>query len=284
MILRHLKPIFVFVLVLTAVAACSKKKPQIPTYIRIDSFSFQTNASLPANVATTHDVQYILIYLDGGYSGVYKLPANIPVSIDDKYKEMIVKPGVVATGLTHLGGGYPFYNADTLVLAADPGKTATYTPVTSYTSNSLFRIISNFDTVGGINATFQLASGTARLQNNGLNNGIISLHLPADTLSEDSSVANIQVGNRYAFIEFDYKTDIPFSVGLGADTGHGSNFKYYFRSIDTVSHWQKYYLSVYDFAGKFPADHYKLYFKAALPSGLSSGAVLIDNIQMVYLN
>ena len=113
--------------------------------------------------------------------------------------------------------------------------------------------------------------------------GSITLSLPNDTLSEDSSLVNfpLTVGLD-AYIELDYKNTIPFYLGVQANLYNLYSQKIYLSGVNPVDNWRKFYLSLKDFVGQYKATSYTLFIKTYLTDGHSSGKVLLDNVQLVY--
>ena len=262
--------------------SCTKKDTSlIPTYVHIDSFAFNPVASLPADVANTHQINSVWAFYNNSPIGVFDLPANIPVITNGNGK-LTLRPGISVSGLNNFLATYPFYTSDTSTLIPQPGKTITYLPTTSYYTSTKFSFISKFEPSTG--TRFKLVSGSVPMTINGDKNGVITLTAPNDTLSEDSSYAQFAIPlNKDAYIEFDYKCTVPFAVGLRANLASIYTI-YYLAGIYPSDHWQKFYLSVKDFEAQYQATNYSFYIKTALPAGETTGTVMIDNIQLVYFD
>ena len=263
--------------------ACKKESGPVPTYIHIDSFGFSGRASLPAGIATTHQITAVWVYYNNNPVGVFDLPATIPIITSGTSGQVALRPGVANVGLNNFMTPYPFYTADTFTLTTQPGKVVAHTPVCGFASAAQFQLISNFDTT--MSTGFKAVDGTVGVGVNADQNGVITLSMPVDTLAEDSSRQQFSINyNKDAFIEFDYKNTIPFAVGLRANLANLVYFKYYLGGVYASDKWQKFYLSVRDFAAQYKGDKYNFYIKASLPDGTNSGTILLDNIQLVYFN
>ena len=263
-----------------AVISCTtnKDKGLIPTYIHVDSFAFATAPSSLQHIATSHQINSVWAYYNNSPIGVFDLPANIPVLANGTGK-LTLRPGISVSGLNNFLATYPFYSSDTSTFNSQPGKTIQFIPKTTYYSSTRCSVIANFDS--NVAAPFKVDAGTGIDCIGGI--GSVSLS-GKDTFSEIGSLAQFTIPlGKDAYIEFDYKCTIPFSVGLKASLGTLFT-KFYLAGIYPSDHWQKFYLSVKDFDAQYQATGYNFYLKTELPGAQSSGTVLIDNIQLVYFD
>ncbi len=275
--------LLIILLGLAGISCTQKDSNLVPTYIHVDSFAVTTSASLPADVAYTHQINSVWAYYNNNPIGVFDLPANIPVITNGNSTGVLtLRPGISVAGLNNFLATYPFYTSDTSTLVSQPGKTIQYLPKTTYYSSTKFNFISKFEPSTG--TRFKLVDGTVPITINSDRNGLITLTAPTDTLSEDSSSVQFSIPlGKDAYIEFDYKCTVPFAVGLRASLA-SIYTKYYLAGIYPSDHWQKFYLSVKDFEAQYQATTYNMYIKTVLPTGETSGTVLIDNIQLVYFD
>ncbi len=267
--------LLLFVLISMGVGCKKKETAPIPTYIHIDSFTFTPG---PNSKSSSSQITAVWAYYNNEPLGVFDLPATIPVIANGTGK-LTLRPGIAVDGFNNFMTPYPFYRGDTSSFVATPGQTINYTPHTTHYQATRFTLISDFGIAG---SQFGLSSGSVRLiANNQV--GEITLTGPNDTLSEDSSFVNFPIPlNKDAYIELDYKCDVPFYVGLRADLSGIIFQKYYLGGINPSTHWQKFYLAVKDFEAQYKATGYNVFIKAVLPAGQSTGKVYLDNIQLVY--
>jgi hypothetical protein len=262
---------------------CSNKTQQVPpTYVHVDSFSFGPRPTLSAT--GSHQITEVWAYYNDAAVGVFDLPCTFPVITNGSVGQLELSPGVVVDGLNDFLIAYPFYSIDTFTLTTQPGKIVTHEPKTDYFSDIKYTILSSFEG----NLGFGLYSGnkqitTTHLEQNvfeGGASGIITLTSPTDTSEDSSHFFVIPTG--YSFIEFNYKSDVQFYVGLGAnESSIVSSSPYYLSGINPSSTWQKFYLTTQDFASHYQGTSYNLYIKTYLLPGATSGTVLLDNIQLV---
>jgi hypothetical protein len=257
-------------------------KEQTPTYIHIDSFKFDNKLS---DVYYSNQVTCISVYYNNHTIGFFDLPATIPIIASGK-GQLEVWPGIAVNGLNNLNSAYPFYTIDTSNFIAQPGKIINYTPHTGYFKE--VKIPWSADFAG--------ATGFARKAGNreittvtadslvfaGGGTGSILLTSPGDSSIDSSTVAFAIPHTNTAYIEFYYKSSVPFYVGLQAKLTNDIMMQEYFLAgIKPSDQWKKFYLNVADYNGQYQATSYIFYIKTVLPDGQPYGRLLIDNIQLV---
>lgn len=261
---------------------CKKEGSSVPTYVHIDSFKFIPSPLVPSGVANSTQITAVWAYYNNNPIGVFDLPATIPVIASDN-GVLTLRPGIAVSGFNNFMAPYPFYESDTSTLAPQPGKTVNYQPKTTYYPDCRFNFISSFDPFTG--SKFATVNNTVPIIATSTGIGQITLSGPKDTLAEDSSTVSFQIPlNKDAYIELDYKCDIPFYIGLRANLAGLVFTKYYLAGVYPSDHWQKFYLAIKDFEAQYQATDYTLFIKASLPDTSGTGTVLLDNIQMVYFN
>ncbi len=258
---------------------------QTPTYIHVDSFSFKYNSAVP--FTTSHDIRTVWAYYNDNAIGAFDLPATFPVITNGTRHKLTLAPGIVVSGFNNNLSGYSFYTLDTSSFVPDPGKVITYVPKTSFYSTTKIQLVSNFDygltNLSKCGGNRDILIDTARadlFEGHGVGN--ISLIAVGDS-SIDSTVFNYIIPyGQTAFLEFNYKSTIPFYVGMQAfESGIKSSVAYQ-TGVNPSANWAKFYLPLHDFIATYTGSGgYKFYFKAVLAEGQSSGVLLLDNIQIV---
>jgi len=261
-------------------------KEQIPTYIHIDTFRFDVNPLLP-NISTSHLINSVCVYYNNNLIGSYDLPATFPIKTagDSGTGKLEIAPGIAVNGQNNLLDIYPFYQIDTSTFTIQPGKIINHLPRTLYYTGAKVTKISDFE--GPVN--FSLSAGQIPMVKvtdpaivfEGAASGSISLNAVGDSSVDSSTVASFVIPEGAAFVEFNYKSDVPFYVGLQANYNTIHSTPYYLVGISPISHWQKFYVNVATFAATYKATTYTLYIKAVLAEGQTSGRLLLDNIQLV---
>ncbi len=254
---------------------------KVPTYIHVDSFTF--NSYLPG-VTTSHNIVAVSAYYNNSAIGFFDLPATIPV-LADGHGVLELYPVVPVDGLNSINVAYPFYRIDTFSFDPQPGKIIYCHPQTGFTSVTKVNKYSDFSgntffARWGGNKDLTLASDDS-LKFDGTPTGTVVLSAAGDS-SIDSSTIVFPIPAGQAFLEFDYKSEVPFYVGMqGLLGGIVSSQPYYLMGVKPSSTWKKFYINAADFNGQLRADEYRLYLKINLGDGQTRGRFLIDNIQLV---
>lgn len=252
-------------------------KETTPTYIHIDSFRTPPNFS--------HKITAVWVYYNNSPIGVFDLPATFPVMATGTGK-LLFAPGVPVDGQYSQMTNYPFYTQDTLSINAQPGGVITYQPFTNYYPTLKMYTISNFD--NGVTG-FSKAAGNIAIQYGNVDSlsfdggyGAIYLNAVGDS-SVDSTVNTFSIpAGVPAFIEFNYRTTVPFQLGLeGTLAGLVSTGPYFLAGVKPYDQWQKFYLNAQAFATQYNATYYHFYIKSSLGQGQTSGRMLIDNIKLI---
>jgi hypothetical protein len=87
---------------------------------------------------------------------------------------------------------------------------------------------------------------------------------------------------REAFIEINYKCNVPFQVGLRT-TKLGVDISQSVLTVNPKEEWNKLYISIGDDVSTLLTGTYKVILYAKLPANQTSGFVLVDNIKVLYL-
>lgn len=252
---------------------------QVPTYVHIDSFSF---SATPNSGSTSHKISSVWVYFDNQIVGAFDLPANIPVLGSGKGK-LLVMPGITYSGLNDVQYPYPYYTTDTMTLQTGTGLTVNFTPKTHYITDSLLNLtIEDFENSNSfINYTGD--TNVVRVHDSTLVfEGQYSGYIFLKTADYSESILNIPFTTKgsEAFVEINFKSSIPFEVGLQASDLSGSLFVQYIYGFKPQAEWTKIYVGLAEFITTYPNDDYRLVIKA-IPQDSSGGYVQLDNIKII---
>lgn len=248
----------------------------VPTYIRIDSFSF---AGDPALGTSSQDISSVRINYENQTVGIFDLPALVPV-IMDKRGIISLTPCIAYDGLNDVHVSYPFFRTVSDTIEPAPGQTITMQPQTSYYDTSVFSpMLCNFE--GNYNPFVALSGDTTfSLDNTDPFEGDACLKMrlnnseAMEIMFQTSFSSTVQ-----GFVELNYKCSVPFAVGLQSESGN-ELFVQYFIGIKPKDTWTKIYISLSDFIYQFPLKTYRLVLKA-MPDTDAGGYVSIDNVKIL---
>jgi hypothetical protein len=83
-----------------------------------------------------------------------------------------------------------------------------------------------------------------------------------------------------AYIEFNYKSTVPFAVGMQSNLSSVSTTPLFLAGAFRSAYWQKFYFDVTDFVGQYPGTNYNFFISSVLDTG-TTGRLLITNIYLV---
>jgi len=241
----------------------TKSNKQDVTYVHIDSFKFVANPVLPS-VTLSHQITGVSVYYNNEFLGVFSLPATIPVAAAGTCS-LAFLPCVNEYGQNSQVAPYPFYRADTFSFTAKPGKIVTYEGTTSFYSNVNINVISNFETgltnfylaKGSVPMTLVTAAspGLGSMIFEGSGSGSVYLTNPGVDSSADSTVSCL-IPPGVAFIEFNYKSDLPFYIGIQSNLAGLFSVPLYIAGIYPIGYWQKIYIKVSDYTAAYEGSTY----------------------------
>lgn len=275
--------IFLFALIgfLISTQSCNFINPaeQVPTYVHIDSFSF---SATPDVGSTSHKITSAWVYFDNQAVGAFDLPATIPVLGDSRGK-LVVLPGVTYSGLNAVQYTYPYYTGDTMTLQPGTGLTVNFIPKAQYISASyLNTIIEDFENSNSF-VTATGDTGVNRVNNpslvfEGQYSGYI--YLKSKDYIETVLNKTFTTKGTEAFVEINYKSSIPFEVGLQVQNQSGQLIIQYAYGFKSKTEWSKIYVGLAELIAQYPNQVYRLAINA-VPQDSSGGYVLLDNIKII---
>jgi hypothetical protein len=251
---------------------------KIPTYIHIDSFQFEGTQS--------HDIKCAWVYYNNNPIGAFDLPCTVPIITSGTTGELQIAPAILINGRNERPVAYPFYTIDVSTLETRPGEIVYRTPKTKYFDSVRFFTISDFEAGitkfakwGGTTGIIAVTADSLKFEGTGT--GAVFLGSSADS-SIDSTSTGFTIPSGASFIEFDYKSSIPFAFGMqGFLTSSFSTNVEYLAGVSPNDKWQKFYLNTTGYVNNHVGGTYYLYLKTSMPSGQTNGRLLIDNIKLV---
>jgi len=281
-------------LAITCLFSCDIINPeeQIPVYVTIEAFEMEDNISLDEG-SLDFKVQEAFVFAGPNNLGIFTLPATIPILESGEF-EIDVDPIVRANGSSFFLRSYPFYERYTQVVDLQPGdETLVIQPVTRYKDNTIIAFEA-FDDSNLIFSDNRDADEETVLEFQtddvfeGAGAGIIKLDQAHSTIEVATSPNNpYNLGQAsFMYLELNYKTDIPFLMGLVAQNG-GESFSKYQYGVNTKDEWNKIYFDISDEVVLSGLDQFQIGIFSSLPieNGaftIDSAEILLDNIKLVY--
>jgi len=254
-----------------------------PMYI-----SFSEDPSLvvgPDEGADTHDIFGVSVYADGFNVGVFNLPADVPVLDNNTETDLSVFAVIRNNGQGDRPLEYPFYKSIEISRSFEPGGSVPVNPKFEYKDDLNFLYIEDFEdqhriteNIDGSDTIVIEKVGDAR---SGSFSGAImtSEANPFFEKATFNTFNSADINNTFAYLEMDYKNDIPFRVGIIGIIGNQAERQYKIQ-LSISEEWNKIYLDLTPEILTNNYTSYKLLF-SSLPGDTDYGTVQIDNVKLI---
>ncbi len=277
---EHLRMRFFLILFLFAVAvsfspSCNKMpNGGVPFYMRMDSAT-TTSAS-----AGDNGIKDVWVEANSTNLGAYEMPCNYPV-LEQNTVRFVVNAGIYESGQSGVRVIYPFYQPDTFSITATPTNQYVHHPVFKYKTGVSFPFtLQDFSFGSEFDAT-KMSRVRDTLNNNNWY-GVISTLTDSSQEAAQSTTYALPF-DRDVWLEFDYKSEVPFFVGFYGNYLSGASVvRYPVLFLTPRDTWIKIYLKLTDQINSVRADQYNLFFEALRPYGSTGGSVCIDNVKLVH--
>lgn len=271
-------------LVLFLLIGCDKEE-KVPAYLSINSMSLTSNYLVVGTAS--HNIKDAWVYIDGQVLGVYELPARFPVLSEGRHS-LNIAAGIFVDGVSATRTKYPFYNFYDTIIDFVAGQTlALPAPIpVKYFEGQTYTWYEDFE---GTGFTF-IANPSSDVQIIGTTDDVFEGTGSAKfTLTSDDPKFDGQMQDGYAivtqnstFLELNYKTEQPFSVGMRVSTGVSTK-TVYVATVNTSAAWNKIYIDLSKVVNENQsADLFRVYIYAELSSGRSQSIVYLDNFKLIH--
>lgn len=259
-----------------------------PVFIEIPSVSLSTTVD---QGDPQHKITDVWINANGEELGIYPLPARIPVIIDDLDSlKVTVFPGIRNNGSNDRPFLYTLLEPLMYDIPISPGETTVLTPQFEYSSNAKFDFVESFEGSnifnfkGATNSSGGCLEVTSEDASTGNHSGKI-------TVTKDIPI--VEVGTDFIFdgennigsdsyLEFDYKGDVSFLVGI-YKTDSGIVEPVYNVIVREKDEWNRIYIDfTLDLNQPTVTDYRAMFLVLLGEDGPQEATVYLDNIKMVH--
>jgi len=292
-------------IVLCFVSGCDPKM-EIPSYIWIDSVSFQVKDEASQGTAS-HKITDVWITANGKNLGMYQLPAQIPI-LESGATRLIVQAGIMVGGVPQKRCWYPFYAPYSLPsIKLKKGEIDTLKPNFTYDTTTIFYLIDNFET-GTLFATYGTSAPLRRTDDDSLifhyhkelNNYSSIIELPYKNDSATVYHFEIRTVNpvkltyknlHYCLMEIDFCITDNIEIGMITHSENVSNSDKQvplanLSGIDKTKNekpiWKKVYVNFTQEIGEASTmKNFDIYIRSTI-SPDEKAYFLFDNIKLLY--
>lgn len=278
---------FLSLILLVILNSCEIYNPEeeIPSYIHIDSISLVTNSALQGS--NSNKITDAWIYIDDQLIGAFELPVTFPVLVEGRH-QIKVRAGIKMNGIAATRIRYPFYGFYLQDIDLSREKITKVDPVVNYSSVATFTWMENFENPG-ISISTSINSDTT-FQKTQLSSEVFEgTTAMAVYLDEShpffecisSSGYDLPKAGDDVFLEMNYKSNNPFSIGIYAHKPSGTK-QTEALIINPSDSWNKIYISLTSVvSGEPDATGYSIYLGMVKESSVANPTLLIDNIKLV---
>ena len=274
-----------YLLIICFLFSCDVINPEeeVPSFVEIESF---TLLETPDVGSTNQNITEGWIYVNNNLIGAFAEGKPFPV-LEEGLVDILVDPGVHENGIGFTPSLYPYYTRYTSTAELVKGEVTKIKPEFEYRENTEFRLIQEFEN----NTVFTVdRDGNEETRINYTTDGalegvsgIIELDAANPIINAASSVVFDlpTFGVNEAWLEINFKTDVPIAIGLLTQDAGGNVTQLYGHGLNTTTIWKKVYINLKEIIINNPTPPYQVGFGAELPSGQATGTIMIDNIKLL---
>ena len=287
--MKYLKSLLIILFIITLTACQKELEADRASYVTIESFNYNTNnnETIPfSNDFESINISDCWVTFNGQFIGAYEMPSKIPVHMSGNINARI-SPGIKVNGISSNRIIYPFYKEYEISTEINLDQNIELYPITEYRDNVDLDDLTGGDfEIGNILIATEFSDTIPITQTENVFQGNKSCAIYLDTTNHYFLIKNIEplTFQNYTddiFLELDFKSSIPFRVGLilNNDVSTRQEHMIIYESND----WKKLYLDLSPIIGLGGnLNNYNIYFEADLPDEMSSGFVYLDNLKIVH--
>lgn len=274
------------------------------TYLRIDSFNLATDEATEGSAS--HNISTVWVYLDGSLQGVYELPVTIPLVASTGEHKIRVSPGIKVNGIAATRAPYPFYNDynEDINLVQNQvhylNAANDSIPFTTYkTAFADFELIEDFESGLSIERTSK--SDTASTSGITTDPSLVfpedgntaSYEINLKNTDSSTTIVELQTIDAFTdlpkfganvFLEMNYKTEHPFTVGVFGITATGQISQVPSVTVNPSDDWNKIYINlVNEISNDLNAVEFRIFIGSVKGfTEVEEKKILLDNIKLIH--
>ena len=274
-----------FLLVICSFFSCDviNGDEEVPSFVELERFSL---AATPDVGSVNQNITEGWVYVNNNLIGAFAEGSPFPV-LEGGQVEIIVDPGIHENGIGFTPSLYPYYTRYRTTANLVRGEVNKINPVFEYRENTDFLLIQEFEN----NTIFTVdRDGDEETRINYTTDGALEGLSGIITLDQDNPTVNVATNTFFnlptfgvndPWLEINFKTDVPLALGLLSFDDGGNVSQLYGHGLNTTSIWKKVYINLKEIIINNPTPPYQLGFGAELPSGQTTGTIMIDNIKLL---
>lgn len=260
-----------------------------PTVIHLEPFQFNIE---PGQGSGNNKITETWVYANGSFLGVFTPPVDI-YYLDQGQTTFTFYPGIRNNGIAVDPIQYPFFAVDSVELLAGEGVEVDIQPVTSYKPGMVFSLLADFELSNTFTDNRDTVAASELIRSSidvfeGQFSGQMVLSEEADFIEVGHAVPMSGLttdGSKPTYLEFRYKSEIEFSIGLLGINLNGQSASNFFYLVRPSPDWNMLYIDLTDQLEISGSPAYKILFRSLYPAGSPEPQynIFLDNIKVVHL-
>ncbi len=271
-------------------SGCAIFDPEEPTpaTLHLEPFQFQAQ---PGQGTADNRITEVWVYANSSQLGAFSPPVDIQY-LDEGHVTFRFRPGIRNNGILNDAIIYPLFSAYTVDLEVSPGSEHLVKPATGYLEGARFSLLVDFELNNPFTNNRDTLDGTNLVRSQadvyeGQYAGEIVLTATNNFIEVGHvlDMTDLPVDGKAAYLEFRYKNDTEFSIGLLATSITGESYANFFYLVKPTDTWNMLYIELTDLLKASALPAYKILFKSIYPPSSTQPELRLyfDNIKVVHL-
>jgi len=260
-----------------------------PTVVHLEPFQFNIE---PGQGSGNNKITETWVNANGSFLGVFTPPVDI-YYLDPGQTRFTFYPGIRNNGISSDPIQYPIFAVDSFEFLAAEGVDIEIQPVTAYKPGTVFSLLADFELSNSFTDNRDTVSASNLIRSSvdvfeGQFSGQMVLSEEAYFIEVGHAVpmSGLPIdGSTPAYLEFRYKSEIEFSIGLLGINLDGQSASRFFYLVRPSPDWNMLYINLTDELELSGYPAYKILFRSLYPDDSPEPQynIFLDNIKVVHL-
>lgn len=272
-------------------ASCDVINPDEPnpTVVHLEPFDFDIQAGQGSG---NNKITETWVRANGSFLGIFSPPVDI-YYLGTGETKFTFYPGIRNNGIAGDPIQYPMFANDSIEIIAAEGVNIDVQPTTSYQPETVFSLLADFELSNAFTDNRDTVAASELIRSSidvfeGQFSGQMVLSEAANFIEVGHAVPMSGLttdGSKPTYLEFRYKSEIEFSIGLLGINLDGQSASNFFYLVRPSPDWNMLYIDLTDQLEISGSPAYKILFRSLYPAGSPEPEynIFLDNIKVVHL-